>query len=135
MRLLYVVGTILAFLAMAGCIHPYKVEIYQGNVITPEMIEKLKPGMTKSQVRFVLGTPLITDPFHPERWDYVYVYKKDIAAPPETKHLTVIFDGDTMAKLEGDLARAPSTAPSDDKLGDKIPQPQSRALPSTARAR
>lgn len=135
MRLIYAVGTILALLAVAGCIHPYKVEIYQGNVVTREMIEKLKPGMTKSQVRFVLGTPLVTDPFHPERWDYVYVYKKDVAATPETKHLTVIFDGDAMTRLEGDLAGAPSAAPAEDKLGGENLRPQSRALPSTARAR
>lgn len=134
MRLVYAAGMVLALVAMAGCIRPYKVEIYQGNVVTRDMIEKLKPGMTKSQVRFVLGTPLIADAFHPERWDYVYVYKKDISAPPETKHLTVIFDGDTMARMEGDLARAPSTAPTEDKLGNGSP-PQSGALPSTARAR
>ena len=58
-------------LLVSGC-SVYKVEVQQGNVVTQEMIDKLKPGMTRSQVRFVLGTPLITDAFHPERWDYYY---------------------------------------------------------------
>lgn len=106
-------AAVLALLATVGCIHPYKTEIQQGNVITQEMIDKLKPGMTKSQVRFVLGTPLITDPFHPERWDYIYVHKKDVNAPAETKQFTVIFNGDTMAHVEGDMSLAPATTAAD----------------------
>lgn len=93
----------------SACIGSYKPEIQQGNVITQDMIDKLKAGMTKSQVRFVLGTPLIVDPFHPERWDYVYLYKKNISAPAETRQFTVIFDGDSMARTEGDSA-PPSAA-------------------------
>lgn len=100
----------LALLA-AGCISTYKVEIQQGNVVTQEMIEKLKPGLTKNQVRFVLGTPLITDPFHPQRWDYVYQYKKHASAPAETRQLTVYFEGDTLARVEGDIAQAPLETP------------------------
>jgi outer membrane protein assembly factor BamE len=108
MRVLRYLASALALLATVGCIHPYKTEIQQGNVVTQEMIEKLKPGMTKSQVRFVLGTPLITDPFHPERWDYVYVFKKNVTAPAETKQFTVIFNGDSMARVEGDMAPTPA---------------------------
>ena len=104
-----VVALIALFFA-SGCISSYKPEIRQGNVITQEMIEKLKPGMTKSQVRFVLGTPLITDAFHPERWDYVYLYKKNVDAPAEIRQFIVIFDGDAMARTEGDLAPPPTTA-------------------------
>ncbi len=106
-------ATALALLATVGCVHTYKTEIQQGNVITQEMIDKLKPGMTKSQVRFVLGTTLITDPFHPERWDYVYVYKKDVSAPAETKQFTVIFNGDSMARVEGDMTMAPAATARD----------------------
>lgn len=129
MLLLHVVGIVLASVAMTGCIHPYKIEIQQGNLVTQEMIDKLKPGMTKSQVRFVLGTPLVTDPFHSERWDYVYVYKKSAEAPAQTRRLTVIFDGDSMKRLEGDLAQAPTTAPSppsDKPQEQKTPPPQGR---------
>ena len=51
---------------------PYHIDIQQGNVLTQDMVAKLKPGMTRHQVRFVMGTPPITDPFHEDRWDYVY---------------------------------------------------------------
>lgn len=119
MRLFRIAATMLAFLVIAGCISPYKVEVRQGNVVTPEMLEKLKPGLTKSQVRFVLGTPLITDPFHQERWDYVYVYKKHARAPAETRHLTVIFNGDTLARIEGDLA--PTATAGDASREDSAP--------------
>lgn len=129
MRLLYGVGMLLALLTVAGCVRPYQIEIQQGNVVTREMIDKLKPGMTKNQVRFVLGTPLVTDEFHPDRWDYVYLYKKDAASPVQRQQLTVIFDGDAMKRIEGDLAQAaaPTQAePRDDKPGGKILEPQSR---------
>ena len=65
-------------LLLSGCSYiptlPYKIDIQQGNVVTEEMVEKLKPGMSRSQVRFVLGTPLITDVFHADRWDYFYYF-------------------------------------------------------------
>jgi outer membrane protein assembly factor BamE len=129
MRLFHAVGIVLAFTAMAGCISPYEIEIQQGNVVTREMIDKLKPGMTRSQVRFVLGTPLVTDPFHPERWDYVYLYRKGVDAPAQTRQLTVIFDGDAMKHVEGDLAQAPAGTPSEPRdatTSEKTDQPQSR---------
>ncbi|MGH8757269.1 MAG: outer membrane protein assembly factor BamE, partial [Burkholderiales bacterium] len=56
---------------------PHKMDVQQGNVVTEDMLGKVKSGMTKSQVRFALGTPLISDPFHAERWDYVYRFRKD----------------------------------------------------------
>lgn len=135
MRLFYGLGVILALLASAGCIHPYKLEIQQGNVVTRDMIDKLKPGMTKGQVRFVLGTPLITDPFHPERWDYVYVHKKNATGPAETHRLTVIFKGDALARLEGDLAKAPTGAPGEPHgNGSKEDRPEASSSSTTARS-
>lgn len=104
MSLLRAVATVLALLAIGGCIHPHKLEVRQGNVVTPEMLEQLKPGLTRSQVRFILGSPLISDPFHPERWDYVYLYKKHATAPAETRHLTVLFKGDAVERVVGDMA-------------------------------
>ncbi|MDH4580502.1 outer membrane protein assembly factor BamE [Pseudomonas sp. BN415] len=61
-------------LALAGCSFPgvYKIDIQQGNVVTQDMIDQLKPGMTRRQVRFIMGNPLITDTFHAKRWDYLY---------------------------------------------------------------
>lgn len=66
--------TLVGLFALAGCSFPgvYKIDIQQGNVVTQDMIDQLKPGMTQSQVRFIMGNPLITDTFHAKRWDYLY---------------------------------------------------------------
>ncbi|HCL77559.1 MAG TPA: outer membrane protein assembly factor BamE, partial [Pseudomonas sp.] len=66
--------TLVGLFALAGCSFPgvYKVDIQQGNVVTQDMIDQLRPGMTRSQVRFIMGSPLITDTFHASRWDYLY---------------------------------------------------------------
>lgn len=61
---------ILATLALTACV--YRPDIKQGNFLKPAMIKQLKPGMTEAQVRFVMGLPMVKDPFHPDRWDYVY---------------------------------------------------------------
>src|SRR3954471_23306104 len=71
-------------LLLAGCsrvpilpgLTPYRMDIQQGNYVTQDMVGKLKPGMSRAQVRFALGTPLVVDPFHSDRWDYVYVMEK-----------------------------------------------------------
>ncbi|MBC9249416.1 hypothetical protein A9179_03895 [Pseudomonas alcaligenes] len=66
--------TLVGLFALAGCSFPgvYKIDIQQGNVVTQDMIDQLKPGMTRRQVRFIMGNPLITDTFHANRWDYLY---------------------------------------------------------------
>jgi outer membrane protein assembly factor BamE len=103
--------TLLAALLIAGCkqnpqlpaiISPYKIDIQQGNVVTQEMVGKLKAGMTRSQVRFVLGSPLVVDMFHADRWDYIYLMQRQ-GKPDERRRLTVIFDGDKLQTLEGDV--------------------------------
>lgn len=91
---------------LAGCVSVYKADIQQGNMVTSDMVENLKPGMTRSQVRFVLGTPLVTDTFHPDRWDYIFYRKRGADAPFEPTQLTVIFQGDALVRVEG----APTTA-------------------------
>lgn len=75
--------------------------------MTQEMIDKLKPGQTKSQVRFILGTPLITDMFHADRWDYFYSYQKD-GKITEQRRISVFFDKDVLKKIEGDVTAAPA---------------------------
>jgi outer membrane protein assembly factor BamE len=132
MRVLLYLATAVTLLGAHGCIHTYKTDVQQGNVITQEMVDKLKPGMTKSQVRFVLGTPLITDPFHPERWDYVYVYKKDAGAPAETKQFTVIFNGDSMARVEGDMTMAPASTARDGAADTNASQERTESAPARA---
>lgn len=95
----------------------YRIDIQQGNAITQEMVAKLKPGMTRAQVRFALGTPLIVDSFRTDRWDYVYYYEKP-NAPREHRHVVVVFKGDRLERLEGDVVplREGKGAPSIDKV-------------------
>lgn len=102
-------------LLLAGCsnvptipvIGAYKMDIQQGNYVTQEMVAKLKPGMTRAQVRFILGTPLVVDMFRTDRWDYVYVYQKR-GAVTEHRRLAVIFSNDKLARIEGDVVPAGS---------------------------
>ena len=80
----------------------YRQDISQGNEIAPEMLLEIKPGLNKSQVRFVLGTPLIQDSFHKDRWDYIYVIRKE-GKFIESRHLVLTFKKDMLVKLTGDL--------------------------------
>jgi outer membrane protein assembly factor BamE len=79
---------------------PHQMDVQQGNAVTESMLGKVKLGMTKSQVRFALGTPLIADPFHADRWDYVYRYRKD-GDLIEHSRLTVVFVDDKLTTVEG----------------------------------
>lgn len=98
---------LLTCLLLAGCSYlppiPYKIDVQQGNVVTEEMVEKLKPGMTKSQVLFVLGSPLIMDAFRDNRWDYVYLLREK-GELVEQKRMTVFFDGDVLVNIENHLS-------------------------------
>ena len=80
----------------------YKLDVQQGNIITAEMLMGLKPGMTQAQVRYVLGTPLIQDSFHKNRWDYIYTMIKDDQLIEE-RHLVVKFEDDELVDIKGDL--------------------------------
>ncbi len=92
-----------------GAIQPYKLDIPQGNVITQEMVDKLKPGMTRSQVRFVLGTPLVVDAFRDNRWDYAYTLQKG-GKVVESRRVTILFDGDLLKSIEGNVVAAKSVS-------------------------
>ena len=82
-----------------GVITPYKVEIVQGNVITKEQAALVKPGMTRSQVRDVLGSPLLTDVFHADRWDYVFTIRRQ-GAEPQNRKVVARFEGDALKSLD-----------------------------------
>jgi outer membrane protein assembly factor BamE len=93
-------------LPMAACtISPYRIDIQQGNVVTQESISKLKPDMSRAQVKFVLGTPLVTDTFHPDRWDYFYKFD-NAGNPREQRRLTLVFRDDKLKQILGDVAAA-----------------------------
>jgi outer membrane protein assembly factor BamE len=78
---------------------PYKVEIRQGNLITPDMRAKLKLGMTQAQVKAVLGAPLINDAYHPNRWDYVYRLETR-GELVENQRLTLYFAKDVLKRID-----------------------------------
>lgn len=93
--------------ACSNFLHVYKADLDQGNLITRDMVEKLKIGMSPAQVRYVLGTPLVTDTLNPNRWDYVYRYipgtyaRKAGVEPVLNRHLTVYFDNGVLSRIEG----------------------------------
>ena len=101
--------TLLILLLITGCSSIpsvlYKLDVQQGNIITQEMVDKLKPSMTKSQVRFVLGTALIDDVFHTDRWDYVYRLVQHGNLVEEYK-LTVFFEDDKLVRTVGDFSNS-----------------------------
>ena len=80
----------------------YKIDVEQGNIVTREMVAQRKPNMSRRQVRFILGTPLLEDPFDQSRWDYPYVKRNGLKILSESK-LTVYFDGDTLMRFDTDL--------------------------------
>ena len=86
----------------------YKVTIEQGNVITQEMVDQLKPGMSREQVEYIMGSALIKDSFNEQRWDYVYSIQKGDKARKQSR-LTIFFEGDKLKYFTGDFV--PSTAP------------------------
>ncbi len=90
-------------LSLSACfLVPHKVDVQQGNYVDQAMLVKLKLGMTKSQVRYVLGTPLVTDPFHPERWDYAYMDRPN-GKLKASRRVTVIFEAERLSRLDGDV--------------------------------
>ncbi len=80
----------------------YRADIHQGNIIEQEKINQLKPGMNKRQVRHIMGTPLLIDTFHQERWDYFYSLKQD-GEMQDQKRVSLFFEGNQLVRLEGDL--------------------------------
>ena len=83
----------------------YRLDIEQGNIVTEDMADQLQPGMTRRQVRFILGTPLIEDTFNPDRWDYLFVKRNGQTVLTQTL-LSVEFEGDRLVALSGNLMPA-----------------------------
>jgi len=89
---------------------PYRMVIQQGNFISQEMVSQLKPGMSKEQVRFILGTPLVTDIFHADRWDYVF-YRESADGKREQRNLSVLFENSKLVRVLGDLMPPEAATP------------------------
>jgi len=85
--------------SLLGIVTPYRIDIVQGNVVTKEQLALVKPGMTRVQVRDMLGSPLLTDPFHADRWDYIFTIARP-GTPAQRRSLVVRFDGDRLLDIE-----------------------------------
>jgi outer membrane protein assembly factor BamE len=82
-----------------GVITPYRVEVVQGNVVTKEQAAAIHPGMSRAQVRDLLGSPLLADPFHADRWDYVFTIRRP-GAEPQLRRVVVLFTGETLKSID-----------------------------------
>jgi outer membrane protein assembly factor BamE len=87
----------------------YRMPVQQGNIVTEEMIDAVQTGMTKQQVRYLLGTPLLLDMFHQDRWDYIYSIKRG-DNPMQVKRLTLWFKDDALERIDGDMRPEPQRA-------------------------
>ncbi len=132
-----------------GLVTPYKVEVVQGNVVTSEQVAMIKPGLTRAQVRDILGSPLLMDVFHADRWDYVFTIRRQ-GAQPQQRQVTVYFDGDALKSIDApqlpaerefvasiDTFKAPSKTPvlslSEEQL-NRLPAPKPQAAASAPEA-
>ena len=107
---------------ITSVITPYKVEVVQGNVVTKEMLAQIRAGSSRTDVRDALGSPLLADPFHAERWDYVFTIKRQ-GTDPQKRSVVIWFDGDTVKSID-----APEL-PTEEEFVASITRPRSQPLP------
>ncbi|VTU32814.1 Outer membrane protein assembly factor BamE precursor [Variovorax sp. SRS16] len=113
-RLWLLIGAVAASLSLGACssftdrtrsalttITPYKVEVVQGNFVSKEQVEALRPGMSRQQVREILGTSLLNDIFHSDRWDYVFTIRRQ-GVEPQERRLTLFFKDEVLDHFSGD---------------------------------
>jgi outer membrane protein assembly factor BamE len=93
-----ILATLAFGLTASGCV--YRINIQQGNFLDQKAVDQVKEGMTRSQVRYLLGTPMVADSFNKERWDYIYYLKKGRSRHVDSRRVTVYFDGDKVANLD-----------------------------------
>jgi len=106
----------------------YKIDVNQGNVIDQTMIDQLRPNMTKKQVLFIMGSPMLVDFFHQNRWDYVYSTKKG-GNESEQKTIAIFFENDQLKNIQGDFR--PSSTPVAKPSADNIVDVPKRKLDKT----
>jgi len=133
----FAIATLALALALAGCesvrqwtpplLHAYRPDVQQGNVVTKEMVDQLATGMTRDQVRFLLGTPALVSIFRQERWDYVYLLKRGSEAEVQSRRLTVHFKDDRLERFESDPM--PPEALADNLILGRKPKPEPQPPP------
>lgn len=96
---------ITGFLLVTGCV--YELDVQQGNKLESADVEKVEIGMTRSQVRFLLGTPVISDSFHEDRWDYMYYFLPGRSTTAERRWLIVWFDGNVVREIQTNVETKP----------------------------
>ena len=94
-------------LALAACV--YRIDIQQGNLLDEKAINQIDLGMTRSQVQFLLGTPMVSDSFHRDRWDYAYYYRRGRSPDADRRWVVVYFENDRVQRIERDLELQPAT--------------------------
>ena len=97
-RTLTIIAATAAAAALCGCV--YRPTIQQGNLLQLDEIDQVKVGMTRSQVRYILGTPMVSDPFEPDRWDYVYTLQQGRDKHIDRAHFVVLFEGDKVSEVD-----------------------------------
>ena len=129
-----ILASLFLVMALSGCgasapvLKPFKMDIQQGNVVTSKMLLQLKPGMTKSQVRFIMGTPLVVDSFHKNRWDYFYQLRQ-AGTVVEQRRVILDFEKELLSKVRGDVVPAGSAgeASGDESVAKTIVMPDKKA--------
>lgn len=109
--------------ALAGC-GLFRVEIQQGNFISNEQVAQLEEGMTKREVRYIMGTPLVVDPFHEKtRWDYVYSYSPNLGADVKKRRVTLFFQDDTLERIIREMGDTNIAEVSEESGGTRVTSP------------
>ena len=124
-------SVLIVTLLLSACIRPYQPDVQQGNIINNNDLKQIEYGMSKQEVLFILGTPLVIDPFNEQRWDYYYSNKNQRTQETNTRLITATFDGDSLASLQGDasLSTLESLEPSTEDMqhgGTVITKPTHR---------
>ena len=106
MKKLLIIIASLASLSLAGCSDRlrivHKIDVQQGNVVTQDMVDQLQPGMTRNQVQYIMGSPIVVDVFHQDRWDYLYFNKPGYGEIMQER-VTVHFEGNSLARVTGTM--------------------------------
>ena len=106
---------------LAGCV--YRMDVQQGNYLAGKTVDQLQVGMTRTQVRYLLGTPMVPDIFDKDRWDYLYYFKSGHLERPEQRHLVVLFKDDKVASFQHDhIPDSAPRAPDNDISVQKFPK-------------
>ena len=100
------VTIVLAALTLLGCV--FRIDIQQGNLLDDSDVDQVQVGMTRSQVQFLLGTPMVADSFHRDRWDYAYYFRRGRSPDAIRRWIVVYFENDRVARIERDIELEPA---------------------------